>query len=196
MRAGIGLISLLVGVALMMWLFAESEIPKVKAGKKAQEEAQQISGRGTDSLPAMESFETEAQRAGSRMTLVVTAVTPGGAMQTYYGLLKDDRITGVNGMHVNDLANGDDQLAKALVAEAFGKQQKLAVVRNGQTLTLPLPPGSPPAGTAPAAGDGAVQQPAPTEAPTQPPAPREGNSVAEQLQKIQDAAGGAGADQE
>ena len=196
MRAGIGLISLLIGVALMMWLFAESEIPKVKAGKAAQEEAQQISGRGTDNQPAMHSFETEAQRGGSRMTLLVTAVTPGGAMETYYGLLKDDRITGVNGMHVNDLANGDEQLAHALVSEAFGKRQPLTVVRNGQTLNLPLPAGSAPAAAAPATADGAAPQAAPTEAPAQPPAPREGNSVSEQLQKIQDAAGGAGAEQE
>ena len=183
MRAGIGLIGLLVGVALMVWLFAQTEIPKAKAGKQAQEQVRQISGRGADDAPAEHSFKTEAQHGGSRMSLLVTDVIPGGAMQTYYGLLKDDRITAVNGMNVNDIAVGNEDLAHALVAEAFGRQQPLTVVRNGQTVTLPAPPGSLPAGgaaTAPAAG----QAPAP--------APQEGQSVYDQLQRIQDTAGGAG----
>ena len=176
MRAGIGLVGLLVAVALLMWLFAESEIPKVRAGKKAQEDVQQISGRGADGVAATESFETEGKYNGSRLDgLVVTSVTAGGAMQAYYGLAVDDRITAVNGVRVNDASNGDDQLAKALVAEAFQRQQPLTVVRNGQTLTLPGPPSSGNATPAPAGQ-----------------APGQSNSVYDQIQNIGKAAGEQG----
>ena len=44
MRAGIGLVGLLVGVGLLVYLFAQHSIPTAREGKKAQEEAAQIAG--------------------------------------------------------------------------------------------------------------------------------------------------------
>ena len=52
MRAGIGLIGILLGVGLLVWLFANFSIPTAREGKKAQEKASQIAGYGQDSVPA------------------------------------------------------------------------------------------------------------------------------------------------
>ena len=93
MRAGIGLIGVLLAVGLMVYLFSESELPKVRQGEQMKEQARQISGVGQDSVPATESFQTTGQMKGSRLAaLQVTAVTPGGAMDTYYGLKPGDEI--------------------------------------------------------------------------------------------------------
>ena len=219
MRAGIGLIGLLVGVAVMLWLFSVIELPKARVGKQVQTQARQMSGRGEDEISAMDSFKVDPAFSGSKFTgLIVTDVTRGGAMHSYFGLARGDRITALDGMRLNDLANGDDELAHALVAEAFQRRQKLTIVRNGQTFIVPAPPGSlpRPAPAAPAAGAAAV----PGQAPAQAPDPTVGQAPAEQpagtpadrpsdlpplddtsaldrqLQGIQDAAGAAGRDPE
>jgi hypothetical protein len=212
MRAGIGLLALLVTIALIIWLFAAFEIPKAKAGKQAQEQAKQISGRGEDGTPAMDTFETQGVMRGSKLdALQVTSVTAGGAMDAYYGLRVNDEITGVNGMSLDAISNNDDGLAKAqVVQEGFSKKAPLNIRRHGRPMTLPLPAGSPfaaPAAPPPPAAP-APAQPAPAETPSaaapapatpapEPapaaPAPRpKKNTIQDQLQGIQDAAGGRG----
>lgn len=191
MRAGVGLVAILVCAGIAMYWFAETQIPIAKTGKQAQGQAQQISGRGQDGESAMDSFATDAEYSGSRLkALVVTQVSTGGAMQTYYGLLTGDRITGIGGTKLNDVSNNDDGLAKALVAEAFQRRQTLDVERNGQALSLPAPPGSQAAapGTPPAAGSAAGAPAAPPA-----PAPDSGTSpLGNQLKAIEDAAGQRG----
>lgn len=193
MRAGIGLVGLLVCVGLLMYLFAETQIPVARVGKQAQGEAQQISGHGQDGGSAMDSFATDPDYSGSKLRgLVVTSVTPGGAMQTYFGLQTGDRITEINGNSVNDISNSDEEMAKALAAEAFQRRQTLTVERNGQALTLPAPAGSAaaaPGGTPAAAPGGANAEPAPA-------APRrESSPLGDQLRGIQDAAAKRGEDE-
>lgn len=186
MRAGVGLVAILVCAGIAIYWFAETQIPIAKVGRKAQGQAQQISGRGQDGESAMDSFATDAEYSGARLKgLVVTNVSTGGAMQTYYGLLTGDRITGIGGTKLNDVSNNDDGLAKALVAEAFQKRQTLDIERNGQAMTLPTPagaqamaPGTPAAGNA-------------TGPPATPPAtaPDSGTSpLGNQLKAIEDAA--------
>ncbi len=212
MRAGVGLVGLLVAVGLMMYLFAQTQIPIAKEGKEAQDSVRQTSGHGDDGESAESSFTTDADYGGGGAklkALVVTNVTTGGAMQTYYGLLPGDRIVGVNGSKVNDVSNGDDGLAKALVAEAFQKRQTLTVDRAGQSVTLPVPAGST-AGASPAAGAPAPAPSAPAPAPgsggadtaavpgaTPAPVPprRETNPLYDQIQGIQDAAAKQGQDE-
>jgi hypothetical protein len=190
MRAGIGLVALLVCAGVAMYWFAETQIPVAKVGKQVQNDARQLSGHGDDGGSAMESFATDADYSGSRLRgLVVTNVTPGGAMQTYYGLAAGDRITGINGSKLNDISNGDDGLAKALVAEAFQKRQTLDVDRNGQLMTLPAPAGGQAVSPGAAAAGGAGGNPAGTPAPTAAPAPDDGESpLGNQLKAIEDAA--------
>lgn len=186
MRAGIGLVALLLGVGLMVYIFAQSEIPKIKAGEAAKKEVRQYAGYGQDSAPATESFTATAEmRGGGRIkSLTVTTVTPGGAMDTFYNLQPGDEIIEIAGMTLDALSN-DEETARILVAsEGYQKKQPLTVIRAGQKMTLPVsatPPG--PA----AAPQAATSTPAPV---TPAPAPAKPRGLEGQLQGIQDAAGG------
>jgi hypothetical protein len=190
MRAGIGLVSILVCAGIAMYWFAETQIPIAKVGKQAQGEAQQISGRGQDGESAMESFATDAEFSGSRLrALAVTKVNAGGAMQTWYGMQVGDRITGIGGTRLSDVSNNDDGMAKALVAEAFQKRQTLDVQRDGQAMTLPAPAGQQATAPGAAAAAGSPGGTPPGAAPAPAPSPDSGTSpLGNQLKAIEDAA--------
>jgi hypothetical protein len=200
MRAGIGLVGILLGIGLLVWVFSETELPKVKEGEKVKQQARQMAGYSQDETPAMDSFLTDPMMKGSKLAaLQVTSVTPGGAMDTYYGLKTGDEIVAVGDEPIDLLSNNDDQLAKAMVVQR-GYQAKLplTVRRSGQRLVLPLP--------AAAAAAAATANPAPSDAsapqqqqqPAQPqpaPQPQKPRGLEGQLQDIEKAAGGAGREQ-
>ena len=56
MRAMFGLVALLVSVGIIMWVFSLTSIPTAREGKKAQDEARQISGRGQNGEAATNSM--------------------------------------------------------------------------------------------------------------------------------------------
>lgn len=152
MRAMFGLVSLLVVIAIMLWLFSMYSIPTAREGKKAQDQARQMSGRGDDGVAAIHSFRVEPNLRGNQLqSLQVTDVTAGGALDTY-GLRKGDQIVEINGLKVGDVSNNDPETAKALVHTAFQGNQPIVVLRNGQPITLPQTPGEAAAQTAAGAG--------------------------------------------
>ena len=144
MRIGIGLVSLLVVVAIVLIWFKNTQIPVIEKGQETKKEAQQISGRGPDGLPASQSVKLDAKMKNNQIeSLVVTDVTPGGAMDQYFGLQKGDEIVKVGDLDVkgHPLGEGVD----AAVFEAAQRQQALVVVRNGQRVELtPKPVGGRP----------------------------------------------------
>lgn len=140
MRAMFGLVSLLVVVGVMVWLFSMTSIPTAREGKKAQDQARQISGRGADGRPVTDSFKVEPFMRGNQLEgLDVTAVTPGGAMADY-GLQKGDRILEINGSKVGEMSNNDPELSKDLIMDAYRGSQPIVVLRDGQQITLPANP--------------------------------------------------------
>src|SRR5688572_14473969 len=101
MRMGFGLVGLLVVVAIILILFVKKEEPTLRAGQKAKQEAQQLSGRGPDQLPASQSVKLEPQMRNNQIeSLLVTDVTPGGALDQYFGLKKGDAIVKVGDLDV------------------------------------------------------------------------------------------------
>lgn len=155
MRAMFGLVSLLVVILIICLIFRYIEAPKLEEGKKAQDQARQISGRGDDGRAAVDSFKIAPERRGNRLEgLLVTDVTPGGAVDTYYGLKKGDRIVQItNGgslQKIGDASNDDPELAKAQIHNAFQASDPIVVIRNGQQLTLPQSPAQPARSPAPA----------------------------------------------
>jgi C-terminal processing protease CtpA/Prc len=135
MRMGFGLVGLLVVVAIILILFVKKEEPTLRAGQKAKEEAQQLSGRGPDQLPASQSVKLEAQMKNNQIeSLLVTDVTPGGALDQYFGLQKGDAIVKVGDLDVrgHPLGEGVD----TQVYEAAQRNWPLVVVRGGQRVTL------------------------------------------------------------
>ena len=147
MRAGVGLLSLLIVAALCMYLtFGTKAHPGydatvLDAGKKARQEASQLSGRTEDSTPISETLQLEeVDSNGQFKRMKVVSIVAQTPMETIYGLKPGDEITRVGDMGVAD--NNDAGLAKALVYEAYGRNQNIVVLRNGEEMTL-KPTGSP-----------------------------------------------------
>jgi hypothetical protein len=140
MRAGIGLLSLLIGVALIFYISFglgkhgyEGEV--LEQGKVAREEANQISGRTNDDMPIESTIQLDEVDAGGQFRrLRVVSIVPKTPMQTCYGLLAGDEIIRVGPMGVSD--NNDAGLGKALVYEAYQRNETIDILRNGQEMTL------------------------------------------------------------
>src|SRR5579871_3513086 len=131
MRALFGLVSLLVVIAIIYFVFLKVEAPTIKEGEKAQDTARQISGRGNDGVAAIDSFKTEAKMRGSSLEgLTVTSVTPGGAMDKY-GLKVGDEIVSVNGTDLAAIANDADTAKAMAVQNGFQGGNPVVVMRGG-----------------------------------------------------------------
>jgi len=152
MRMAFGLVSLLIVLAICLLIFRTFEVPALESGHAAQKQAEQLSGRDENGVPAMDSYKAEAHSAGSKIDgITITDILPGGPMQTYYGLQKGDVVTDIGGMNVKTLADpGGYPMAKSLLDEAYQKQQTLVVLRGGSQLTLPQQHSATPAPNAPA----------------------------------------------
>lgn len=181
MRAVFGLVSLLVVITVMVVLFRYLEVPVVETGVKAQDQTRQMSGRGQDGVPAMETFKTEPKMRGSNLeALTVTSVTPGGAMADY-GLQKGDEILAVDGTKIGDISVNDPETAKAMVVQrGFEANLPITVRRGNQEINLP-DRGNPSNGIPPRR----ASSPAPAPAPSNTPAPQN-NSLQGQLNNIND----------
>ena len=142
MRGMFGLVSLLLAVAIIAYLWSQHTAVVAHEGVKAQDQARQISGRGQDGRAAVNSFKVEPQMRGSRLdALEVTDVTPGGALADY-GLKKGDKIIKIGDQKIGDRSNDDPGLAKDLVHDAFQRSQSITVLRKGQEVMLPIGGGS------------------------------------------------------
>jgi hypothetical protein len=192
MRAMFGLAALLVGVAVMFYVFTKNTADTLRVAKPMQEQAQQMSGRGQDGQSASSSFKVEPQQRGNQLdALLVTDVTPGGAADTFYGMKKGDRIIEISSggslMKINDASNGDPGMAKdMLIQGSFEASLPIMVMRDGKQLTLPASMAPAVTNTpAPAPTANATQSPGATPAPQ----PQQPHNIWEQANQIKDAAG-------
>ena len=140
MRALFGLVSLLVVVAIVVWLFASYNSGVSGPARKAQNEAAQIAGTDLETGGrASDSAEIDLVTAGGKPdSVLVTKVTPGGAYERYFGLKTDDTILQIGPLPVKGhpaISNAED--AGNYLLEAYQKKQPLVVVRDGQQITLP-----------------------------------------------------------
>jgi hypothetical protein len=158
MRMAFGLVSLLVCVGIIMWLFSMQAGTVSTVNKNVRPQVEQLSGRGEGGMTSIESIKFEPQTEGGKTaSLLVTSLVPGGPMEKYFGLKQFDTIVEVerNGMRTKIREFNDPQLAEAQVLEAYQYKGTLVVMRNGQRLTLPAT-GS----AAQPAGQGAAPAPA------------------------------------
>jgi hypothetical protein len=178
MRMAFGLVSLLVTlgiIVLVMSMMLDKQTGSIPVAIAAREQAKQIAGVGEDGEAATRSAYFEEGRSGGGKfdKLIVKHVVRGGAYDTYFGLLPGDEVVeieqGGSMMRVNDISNGDPDLARALISDAYARQQHIIVNRAGTRLTLPIAPGTivvvaPTTGPAPAAA-AAAPGTAPPQAP-------------------------------
>lgn len=135
MRAFFGLAALLVSAFIVIYIWTEHTSKVSRAGREAEQRAQQFTGRGEDGAPVRDSITLKPVEAGGQTRAVlVEAVVPGGPMEKYYGLRAGDRI-----IRIGDRSVGlfDGEMAALQVIEAHRSGAPLAVVRDGKELTLP-----------------------------------------------------------
>jgi hypothetical protein len=135
MRAGIGLLSLLLVAGIVFYLSFGGknggyEGHVLTEGRTAGNEAAQFSGQEhpEDSIVLTDDLAGNELRG-----LKVTAVTPGGLMERTYGIAVDDIIIQANQL---DVRGQESSMAKAMVAEGFARNQNLVVKRGPTELTL------------------------------------------------------------
>jgi hypothetical protein len=137
MRAAFGLVALLVGFFILMYVWSKNAEEVTTKGRSAMRDAQQLSGRDEDGVPAKESIKLEPflNTNGTVKSILVSDVTPGGAMEKFYGLKRGDVIVAAGQM---DLRGQDDEMAVALIfQEGYQKKGELRVRRGMQELLLP-----------------------------------------------------------
>jgi hypothetical protein len=140
MRAGIGVLSLLIVIAII--LFAAFSGPHggyvptvVQTGQNAQSQAQQIAGRDENGVPIQQTITLEEDSPNGQMRgLVVKKLLPTGPLATDFGLLPGDEIVEAGDMDLR--GQSDPELAKDMVYQSYSTNKPLVVLRNGQKVTL------------------------------------------------------------
>jgi hypothetical protein len=150
MRAIFGLVGILVVVAVIVWFLGKGggldhTQQVLQSGESARRQVNQFSGNDPQTgARASESADLEMlTTAGKPSGILVTAVVPGGAYETYFGLKRNDTIVAVeyNGLRT-DVKNmsASDEEARNQVLEAYQKRGRVFVVRNEQEIALPQAP--------------------------------------------------------
>lgn len=143
MRAGFGLVGILITIGVIVWLWSEIILPHDKAvidaGRKATTQLNQIAGSSADgSIRFDQSLEFDVTRRNGRITdLIVLSVKPSGPAETFYGLKKGDFIVEIGPLSVREMMNSKEEASDFLL-DAYQRSQPIQIVRNGQRLTLPL----------------------------------------------------------
>jgi hypothetical protein len=151
MRMAFGLIGLLVTVGVIVWIMAAVELPHTQAVIGAQKQVkpavQEITGHDENGMDARDSIKLDTETSGGKITSVlVTSITPAGAMEKHFGLKRNDSIVEIGGQggvmtQVKEYSSSDE--AKDALLTAYQYSSPIVVVRDEKRITLP------PAGSAP-----------------------------------------------
>jgi hypothetical protein len=149
MRAVAGLVGILITIGVIVIIMHYVELPSMQQAGQVQKnvkpQVQQVAGQGVDGRDARETIKLAPETAGGQMTsALVTDITPGGAMERYFGLKKDDSIVSISmggGVMQPVKQMGSAAEAKDALLTAYEYGQQIEVVRGDQHLTLPANPG-------------------------------------------------------
>ncbi len=158
MRVAFGLVGLLVTIAVIVWIMHEIYLPDIQASQAVQQKAQTfvdtLNAQDENGVPITEMYSVYADMRddGKLQDLQITKVVPGSVFQTRFGVMPNDVVVAAIDSHLvrTDL-NGldDEQAGKDAIRDAYtGDGGQLVVIRNSQTITLPLAKTAPPAAPA------------------------------------------------
>lgn len=210
LRAGIGLLALLIGVFIMVWVFATYTAGTAPAMKQATNQANLIAGRsrsnviGQQGTPVLADSKYAPVEQNGKLTGVQVTVMPAtNGLYEYFGLAVGDVVKEIGPFKVGDETLGDFDTTRDWIQEGMQRQFKMVVERGGARITLPddrntpvptpasgatgtvAAPGSTPA-TPPTADAQGKPEPQPAAAPPPPQQGKNGYGAAEDLrQQIQ-----------
>jgi C-terminal processing protease CtpA/Prc len=139
MRAGFGLVAILVTLGVIIMIMHTYTLPAAKQAiqtkKKVEEQFSMNTPEGM--ADAQASIVLDDATRGNKFTgLQVTSVITGGPMNKVFGLVAGDQIVAIGGQRLRDAPYNDPELARAMLYEAKLRQQPLTVVRNGEEIQL------------------------------------------------------------
>ena len=137
MRMAFGLVGILVTLGVIIMIMHSYTLPAaqqaIQTKKKVESQFGSNSPEGMAAAQASIVLD-EDTKGGHFRGLIVKSVTPGGPMQTDFGLMNGDEITAIGGMRLRD--NNDAELSRAQLFEAKMRRQPLTVLRNGAEIQL------------------------------------------------------------
>lgn len=129
MRFGIGLIALLMGVGLMLWLQADSAKTVTTAAKPARMAAEEIAGQELRGTYDVKNVETNGRFSG----LEFTRIDERSILLRMYDVKVGDQIVEIGPLAARDY---DSEMMRAQLMEVGARQSKLVVLRNGEKIAL------------------------------------------------------------
>lgn len=136
MRAGFGLVSLLVTLGIIAILWRTTTIPTLQQGMHARSEAEQIAGIDQSGVRVTKTVVFQPVVSQGRLLgLQVQTMQPGSSYGSFYGIAPGDVIETIGPQTVRDI--GDEETAKALAYEAYQRQWDLGIIRNNRKYVLP-----------------------------------------------------------
>ncbi len=143
MRMVLGLAGVLVTLGVIVWVIIVMMPATEKAAatvKKQKDVVRQIAGQDEQGAPATESIKLASESPGGKLSSVlVTQLTPGGVMETHYGLKRNDSIVqmGSRGFMQDVREMGSVGAAKENLLRAYQENQPIVVIRDEKKITLP-----------------------------------------------------------
>src|SRR5947209_1575253 len=117
MRGAFGLVGLLVGFGVLIYVWQSYNVPVAHSGHQAQEQAKQIAGYDPAGGRVKDTIKLQPQSTNGKLDgLVVTSLTPGSMMEQHYGLKVNDLILQVGPLPIGDYG---EEMGIARVQEAY-----------------------------------------------------------------------------
>jgi len=142
MRAGLGLVGLLICIGVIVWIMGKSTLPHTQEVLKQKEKAEQtlrpIAGLSRDgSMKFSDSLELQTESSGGKISSVdVTKVVPGGPADTDYGLKEGDAIIQIGELPVKDNVQSESDAMGQIVQFGYERSAPLTILRDGNKMTL------------------------------------------------------------
>jgi len=133
--AGFGLVAFMIAIAVSLWMWGSYNAEVAKYGIPAQRQAEQMAGQDEHGRLAINSIGMAPEiRNGQLKYVLIDRIDPQGSYAKYFHLQLNDTIVRVNAI---DLRGEDEEMAKALIQQAYQMKWEMIVVRNGQKISLP-----------------------------------------------------------
>jgi hypothetical protein len=175
LRAGFGLLALLISVFIMVWVFSWYTASNLPAYKNATNQANMIAGNsrsnviGQAGTPVLADSKFAPVESNGNLTGVQVTVMPTtNGLYEFFGLAPGDVVREIGPFKVGDTTLTDFGTTRDWIQEAMQRQMPIVVERGGRTFKLPDEKASLPAPAATPAPTGIAAAPG-TTAPSTPP---------------------------
>jgi hypothetical protein len=136
MRGIIGLVSILVVVFIIVYIFSDY----MKGTKPAMNQlaGRSSAGIGQSGTPVLQDSKfAPVEKNGRLVGLTVVAMPTTNGLYEYFGLIPGDVIREIGPFKAGDDTMSDFETSREWVQEGMQRQMKMVVERGGQRITLP-----------------------------------------------------------